>query len=100
VLGFGGGCVPDGTTGSETVCLLFQILTLAIIARALLSWFQLDPRSPVVQMLSAITDPIIDPIRQIMPRIGMIDFSPLVALLAIQILISPLLQTLLINAGI
>ena len=80
---FGPAC-PNDTAAAQIVCLLGTILTIAIIARALLSWFNMDPSSPLIQALNAITDPIIEPIRRIMPRLGMIDLSPLVALLAVQ----------------
>ena len=62
------------------------LLTIAIIARALLSWFNMDPSSPLIQALNAITEPILDPIRRIMPRFGMLDLSPLVAIILLQIL--------------
>lgn len=45
-----------------------------------MSWFPVDQSSPLVQMLHRVTDPIIDPIRRVMPQNGMIDFSPLVAM--------------------
>lgn len=80
---FGGGCVGE-SAASQVVCLFASILSLAIFARALLSWFNMDPRSPLIQALDAITAPILDPIRRIMPRIAMIDFSPLVAILLLQ----------------
>ena len=59
-------------------------MVVAIIARALLSWFNMDPRSPLIQALNQITEPILEPIRRIMPRLGMIDLSPLVAILLLQ----------------
>jgi YggT family protein len=77
---FGGGCVGE-SAASQIVCLLFGILTIAIFARAILSWFNLDPRSPLIQVLDSITEPILEPIRRIMPRLGMIDLSPLIAIL-------------------
>ena len=59
---FGGNCI--GTTAvSQIVCLLFTILTIAIFARAILSWFNMDPRSPLIQILNAVTEPIMEPIR-------------------------------------
>jgi YggT family protein len=80
---FGGNCI--GTTpASQVVCLLFTFLTIAIFARAIVSWFNMDPRSPLIQILDAVTEPILDPIRRIMPRLGMIDLSPLVAILLLQ----------------
>ena len=59
-------------------------MVVAIIARALLSWINMDPRSPLIQALNQITEPILEPIRRIMPRLGMIDLSPLVAILLLQ----------------
>ena len=72
------------------LCTFIDFLTLAlifaIIARALASWFVQDPGNPVVAMLNDITEPIVGPVRRFMPNTGMIDFSPLVALILLQIL--------------
>ena len=92
-------CVADGTVGSQTVCLLFNLLVVAILIRALLSWFQMDPSNPFIQALSAVTDPIIDPIRRVVPRIMMIDFSPMIAMIILSVISSPL-QTFLVEQGI
>lgn len=92
-------CVSDGTVGSQTVCMLFNFLILAILARALLSWFRLDPMNPFIQALNAVTEPIIDPIRRIMPRIAMLDFSPMVAMILLAVISAPL-QQFLIDRGI
>lgn len=65
------------------VDLLFQILILAIIARALLSWFPVRPGNPfyaLAVILHQITEPILAPLRRIIPMIGMIDISPMVAM--------------------
>jgi YggT family protein len=70
---------------SSAICLLATLLTVAIIARALLSWFNMDPGSPLIQALNAITEPILEPIRRVMPRMGMLDLSPLVAIILLQI---------------
>ena len=66
------------------VNLLFQILSLAILIRALLSWFNLPPTNPLVTFLYDITEPILAPLRRVVPRIGMIDITPVVALLLMQ----------------
>jgi YggT family protein len=63
-----------------------NILTWAIIARALLSWFPVDQSSPLFQVLWRVTEPIIEPIRRIMPQNGMIDLSPLAAIFALLVL--------------
>jgi YggT family protein len=65
----------------QGVGLLIQILAFAIFARAILSWFPIDRGGPVFQALDAVTEPILDPLRRIIPRIGMIDLSPMIAML-------------------
>ena len=62
------------------------MLTAAIFIRVLLSWFPIDPRNPLVSLLYDITEPILEPLRRVVPRMGMFDLSPLVALLLIQLL--------------
>lgn len=62
------------------------VMQIAIIARALISWFDRGMRSPVAQILVQITEPIIAPIRRVLPTAGVIDFSPLVAILLIVVL--------------
>lgn len=51
-----------------------------------MSWFDRGMQNPISQALVAITEPFIAPIRQFMPRTGMIDLSPLIALLIILFL--------------
>lgn len=60
-----------------------NILTWAVIARSLLSWFPIDQSSPLYQMLFRATEPIIDPIRRLMPQTGMLDMSPMIAILVL-----------------
>ncbi|MEX1253077.1 MAG: YggT family protein [Dehalococcoidia bacterium] len=72
----------------DLIALLLQLLWLAILIRAIMSWVSPDPHNPIVQALNAITDPVLQPLRQIMPRTGMIDFTPLVALILLQVLIA------------
>jgi len=61
-----------------------EILTWTIIARALISWLPIDQSSPIVQLLHSITEPIISPIRRILPNTGMMDLSPLATILAMM----------------
>jgi YggT family protein len=75
--------------GAELASLLLtviQILSLLIFARAIFSWF--DPRftSQIGRVLYQITEPIIAPIRQVLPPMGMLDLSVLVALVLLRIL--------------
>ena len=65
---------------------LVQVLTFAIIARALLSWFPLPATNPITSFLNAITEPILAPLRRVVPRVGMLDITPLIAILLLQAL--------------
>jgi YggT family protein len=73
-----------------TVTLLFRFLWLAILVRVILSWLpmagvHIDMYHPLIRWLYQITDPILDPIRRF-ATFGMIDFSPIVALILLEII--------------
>lgn len=60
---------------------VLYILAFAVFARAMVSWFPIDRNGPIVQVLSAITDPVIEPLRKVIPPIGMIDLTPMIAMI-------------------
>jgi YggT family protein len=76
------------------VDLIFTVLTIAIIGRALTSWFDPGMRSSVGRVLFEVTEPIISPIRRVVPSMGMIDLSPMIALILLQVLRQILLSAL------
>jgi len=53
----------------------------AIVARSLLSWFPDTRNNQFIKMLHQLTDPILVPLSRIIPRAGLFDFSPMVAIL-------------------
>ncbi len=73
---------------------LLRILTFALIGRALLSWF--DPRGEwtITRLLADVTEPIMAPLRRVIPPIGMIDISFIVAIILLQVLERLLIQAL------
>ena len=73
---------------------MLQILSAAIFFRAILSWFALDARNPLVEVLDQITEPILSPLRRIVPRLGMVDITPLVAIILLQVLAQAVAQNL------
>ncbi|MCF7874797.1 MAG: YggT family protein [Candidatus Omnitrophica bacterium] len=76
--------------------IVFTIAWWLILIRALISWVNPDPYNPIVQFLYKTTEPMLYPIRKILPqslRFG-IDISPIIAFLAIVFLRSFLIQTL------
>jgi YggT family protein len=91
----------------QIVDYLLWILLWIIIIQAILSWLiafnvintHNDFVRQVLYALNRMTEPLYRPIRRIMPDFGMLDFSPLVVLLIIQILRSIVLPSILMHAG-
>jgi len=66
---------------------LLMILQLAIVIRAVLSWFDPTASNPISRFLVQLTEPLIAPIRRVLPLVGgVLDLSPLVALILLQLL--------------
>lgn len=63
---------------------LQQILILLVILSVILSYF-MDPFHPIRRGVDRIVEPMLSPIRRVVPLIGMLDFSPLVLIILIQI---------------
>ena len=68
------------------VSILGTVLSFAIIIRALISWVMPVDGSGFTRVLVDITEPILAPIRRMLPPVGGIDFSPLVILILIQVI--------------
>ncbi len=62
---------------------LVQILIFAIFARSIVSWFPIDPHNPLIRVLNEVTEPVLAPLRRVIPRLGMIDISPMVAIIVL-----------------
>lgn len=67
----------------ELVLILINGLIFAIFIRAILSWFPIDHSGPLVRGLDSVTEPVLEPLRRLIPRIGMIDISPMVAIIVL-----------------
>ena len=73
---------------------IFDVLFIVILVRAVLSFFNPDTSNALFQMLILYSDPILEPIRRLLPTTYGIDFSPLIAILIlrfIQVSLLPLL---------
>jgi len=73
--------------------ILSQFIILLVIVKIILSYF-MDPYHPVRRTLDNIVEPMLAPIRRVVPLIGMFDFSPLVLIILVQILSSVLISFL------
>ena len=79
--------------------IVFQLLWWAILIRVLLSWLpmagiRIDPYNPIIQALYSVTDPILEPLRKY-TTVGMIDLSPIVALIGLSFIENILISLLL-----
>ena len=61
----------------------FGILRIALLVRVLSSWFPISPYSPWVRWAFSLSEPILKPLRQIVPNFGMIDITPIIAYFAL-----------------
>lgn len=77
------------------LAMLLQLYSWVLVARALISWIpNLDPYNPAVQFLYQITEPVLEPVRRLIPPLGgTIDISMIVVFFALMIL-QQMLQTL------
>ena len=78
----------------QFIDILFKLLTYAIIARILLSWFGGNRHGKFYQFIHDIREPILGIARKLLPPIGMMDFSPILALLALDIIRALLIKIL------
>lgn len=70
-----------------------QVLSLLVLAHVILSYF-MSPFHPIRQTIDSIVNPLLDPIRRLIPSVGMLDFSPIVLLILIQVLANVLTSLL------
>ena len=78
---------------------IIDIYVLCVIGRILLSWFPISPESPISTVfgfLYRITEPVLGPIRRLLPPIGMggmgLDLSPIIVIIGLQILKNALVR--------
>jgi YggT family protein len=71
---------------ANVINVLFTVLEFAILIRVILSWTRVDPFHPLVRLLDQITEPILAPFRRIFPPQAGLDFSPILAFFALEIL--------------
>jgi YggT family protein len=68
------------------ILMLLQVLSFAILGRVLLSWVDPMGNMRITQILHDITEPMLAPIRNLLPQMPMFDFSPIIAMLLLQVL--------------
>ena len=65
---------------------LIDLYSLVVLVAVILSWVPLDRRNPLVTITHGLTEPVLAPIRNVLPPMGGVDFSPVVLLIVLQLL--------------
>lgn len=63
---------------------LGTVLYLAMLGRVILSWVNLSEKNPLRIIIFQITEPILAPIRRVLPRMGTLDLSPMIGIILIR----------------
>ena len=66
--------------------LTLQFFTVCLLIYVVLSWVAPDVRNPAVQLLARVCEPVLKPVRRVLPPLGGLDLSPLLVLIALQAL--------------
>jgi YggT family protein len=83
------------------VSLVFQAYQFLILIRVLLSWVNVNPygraiNHPLIDLLYRLTDPVLEPLRRLIPPIGgMLDISPIVAMILLEVVRQVIVRLLL-----
>ena len=64
---------------------LIDLYTVVVFIAIITSWFQLPPENPIARVTRALTEPVLAPIRSIIPPAGGLDFSPMILLILLRI---------------
>ncbi|MEK7785749.1 MAG: YggT family protein [Chloroflexota bacterium] len=70
---------------ADLLRLISMLFWLLMLARIIFSWGNIDRYNPIVNFIYQVTEPVLAPIRNILPSTGMIDFSPMVAILLVEV---------------
>ncbi len=71
----------------ELIRTIIWVYIIALILQAVISWVGSAQGNPVSPLVHSLTNPIVRPIRKIVPLVGMMDLSPLVAILGLNVLL-------------
>ena len=83
----------------DLISLASKVYSLVIIGRVILSWVNPDPRNAIAVFIVRVTEPVLGPVRRVIPALGGLDFSPILVLIGIQVLESVVVRLLLGVAG-
>jgi YggT family protein len=68
------------------VSALLDLYSLVVLMAVIMSWIHLDRRQPLAAIVYRLTEPVLAPIRRVLPPVAGLDFSPMVLLIALRVL--------------
>lgn len=71
---------------SSLLHLVIDAYSFVLFVAVILSWFHLDPDHPVVRVTGALTEPVLRPIRRVLPAVAGLDLSPMVLFLLLRVI--------------
>lgn len=82
---------------SSVLLLILEVYVFVLFGRVIFSWIRPDPRTFLGQVngvILTLTEPVVGPVRRVLPSMGPFDFSVLIVLLVIQIVLVPIARSL------
>ena len=70
---------------ADLVALIFTVFLVAVFVQVILSWVSPGQYNPVIGLLNKIAEPVLKPLRRLVPPIGGIDLTPLFAILGLMV---------------
>jgi len=82
------GFIGAETTGGDVIAYFVYFLQIAVLARVLMSWVSPMGQSNniFVNLVYQLTEPILAPLRKVIPRVGLFDFTPMIAIIVLGII--------------
>ncbi len=68
------------------VATLIDLYSFVVLVAVVFSWIRVSSRHPLARIVYSLTEPVLAPIRRVLPPMGGLDFSPMVLLIALRLL--------------
>jgi YggT family protein len=83
---------------ANAINIIFRAYTILVFARVIFSWIRVDPYhptwGPILRFIFQATEPIMEPVRRILPSMGGLDFTPIIVLIGLDLLRGVLINIL------
>lgn len=81
---------------AEAIRWFSQVIVILVLAHVILSYF-LSPYHPIRSFVDRLVEPLLAPIRRVVPLVGMLDFSPMILIILVQLIAQLLISLLFLS---